>query len=330
VNSTTGLVVLASNFNTKTYWHADRPLGGTTAPVASFTASSTSGPAPLSVQFSDTSTGSPASWSWDFGDGGTADTQNATHVFNSAGSYTVTLTVTNGAGSDTSAGTTVTVGSSGSTSTGSIVVGATVSASSASSAGSVVVDRPAGVQAGDVLLAGVTVANNPSVTVAPSGWSTVTAPLSAGTQARVFAYYHVVSDPASEPASYSWTLSHSQPWSAGITDFRGVDTATPFDTAVSTRVQTGTVTSLSVPGVTTVTGGALLVGGVGKHSTTAGTTPPGGWAEAFDENTGQLAELASQSSSAAGATGTATWAFDSGSGSAAGWLTALRPAKTSV
>ena len=50
VNSTTGLVVLASNNVTKRYWFAYRTLGGTpppAAPVASFTASPTSGTAPL-------------------------------------------------------------------------------------------------------------------------------------------------------------------------------------------------------------------------------------------------------------------------------------------
>jgi PKD repeat protein len=71
------------------------------APVASFTASPTSGPAPLSVQFTDSSTGTPTSWSWAFGDGSTATEQNPLHRYLAAGTYTVTLTVANGAGSNT-------------------------------------------------------------------------------------------------------------------------------------------------------------------------------------------------------------------------------------
>ncbi|MEW1939569.1 PKD domain-containing protein, partial [Pseudarthrobacter sp. NPDC080037] len=72
VNSSTGIVVMASDNVAKTYWYSDRSLGtATTAPVASFTASPTSGTAPLNVSFTDTSTGSPTSWAWDFGDGGT-------------------------------------------------------------------------------------------------------------------------------------------------------------------------------------------------------------------------------------------------------------------
>jgi PKD repeat protein len=37
--------------------------------VATFSASSTSGNAPLKVTFTDRSTGIPTSWKWDFGDG---------------------------------------------------------------------------------------------------------------------------------------------------------------------------------------------------------------------------------------------------------------------
>ena len=38
------------------------------SPVASFSASTDSGKAPLTVRFNDQSTGSPTSWKWDFGD----------------------------------------------------------------------------------------------------------------------------------------------------------------------------------------------------------------------------------------------------------------------
>jgi PKD repeat protein len=74
---------------------------GTVAPVAAFTASPTSGTAPLSVQFTDQSTNTPTSWSWTFGDGGTSAVQNPLHTFTSPGTYTVTLTATNSAGNDT-------------------------------------------------------------------------------------------------------------------------------------------------------------------------------------------------------------------------------------
>jgi PKD repeat protein len=102
VNSTTGLVVMASNDSTAHYWHADESLGTpTSAPVASFTGTPTSGTAPLQVSFTDTSTGGPTSWSWSFGDGGTSTAQNPTHTYSAAGTYTVSLTASNAGGSNT-------------------------------------------------------------------------------------------------------------------------------------------------------------------------------------------------------------------------------------
>ncbi len=68
---------------------------------ADFTASPTSGSAPLSVQFTDTSAGEPTSWSWDFGGGGTSTEQNPVHTYIIPGTYTVTLTAENAHGSDT-------------------------------------------------------------------------------------------------------------------------------------------------------------------------------------------------------------------------------------
>jgi len=70
-------------------------------PVADFSASPTSGKAPLNVKFTDTSTGTPTKWKWDFGDGTTSTKQNPTHKYSKAGVYTVKLTVTNAAGSNT-------------------------------------------------------------------------------------------------------------------------------------------------------------------------------------------------------------------------------------
>jgi PKD repeat protein len=78
--------------------------GSTGPPNASFTASPTSGKAPVKVSFKDTSTNSPSKREWDFGDGSTSTSQNPSHTYDSAGNYTVTLTVTNGAGSDTATG----------------------------------------------------------------------------------------------------------------------------------------------------------------------------------------------------------------------------------
>ncbi|HEY3360701.1 MAG TPA: PGF-pre-PGF domain-containing protein [Methanosarcina sp.] len=71
-----------------------------TAPVADFTSNSTTGPRPLSVAFTDTSTGLPAFWAWDFGDGNKSAAQNPVHEYSSDGVYSVTLTVENSKGSN--------------------------------------------------------------------------------------------------------------------------------------------------------------------------------------------------------------------------------------
>ena len=73
---------------------------GVTAPVAAFTKSTATGTIPLTVQFTDTSSNTPTSWYWTFGDGGTSTTNNPSHTYTTAGTYTVQLTATNAGGSN--------------------------------------------------------------------------------------------------------------------------------------------------------------------------------------------------------------------------------------
>lgn len=70
------------------------------APVANFSATPTTGNAPLNVIFSDLTANTPTSWNWNFGDGGTSSLQNPSHTYNTAGTYTISLTATNTNGSD--------------------------------------------------------------------------------------------------------------------------------------------------------------------------------------------------------------------------------------
>lgn len=68
------------------------------SPVADFSY----GPQPAgineTVQFTDQSTGAPTSWMWDFGDKNTSSLQSPAHVYAAAGTYDVTLTVSNAMG----------------------------------------------------------------------------------------------------------------------------------------------------------------------------------------------------------------------------------------
>jgi len=69
-------------------------------PIAAFTASSTTITAGQSVQFTDQSTNNPTSWSWNFGDGSISTSNSPAHTYSTAGTYTVSLTVSNNYGSD--------------------------------------------------------------------------------------------------------------------------------------------------------------------------------------------------------------------------------------
>jgi PKD repeat protein len=107
------------------YWYFDYNLDGTvdrsfryggsndrivvgkwnsvSAPVADFTADRRSGTAPLTVTFTDQSNGTaPLTYAWDFTSDYEEDSNNAnpTFTYTTPGTYTVTLTATNIAGSD--------------------------------------------------------------------------------------------------------------------------------------------------------------------------------------------------------------------------------------
>ena len=86
--------------------------GGNVAPVANFT-SSVSG---LTVNFTDTSTdsdGSIAARSWNFGDGTTSTATNPGKTYSAAGTYSVSLTVTDNGGASNTRTSSVTVSSGG-------------------------------------------------------------------------------------------------------------------------------------------------------------------------------------------------------------------------
>ena len=74
-----------------------------TPPVASFTASTMSGEAPLTVNFTNTSTGDPTpTYSWSFGDGTGSTQTSPSHTYSAAGDYVVTLEASNSGGDDVS------------------------------------------------------------------------------------------------------------------------------------------------------------------------------------------------------------------------------------
>ncbi|HSC37871.1 MAG TPA: PKD domain-containing protein, partial [Chitinophagaceae bacterium] len=74
------------------------------APVVSFVPSATGGCFPLAINFTNNSTpgsGTIANYTWDFGDGNTGTMQNPGNTYNAAGTYNVSLQVTNSNGCST-------------------------------------------------------------------------------------------------------------------------------------------------------------------------------------------------------------------------------------
>jgi PKD repeat protein len=75
------------------------------APTVDFTASPTEGVVPLDVSFTSIVTTTPPgdptlAYLWRFGDAGTSALSDSVHTYAATGTYTVTLQVTNAAGSD--------------------------------------------------------------------------------------------------------------------------------------------------------------------------------------------------------------------------------------
>ncbi len=127
VNSTTGILILASDENTHNYLHNYLSIddGGTPPPnqqpVAAASASPASGTAPLNVNFSSSGShdpdGSISSYSWNFGDGSSSTQANPAHTYDNAGDFTAVLTVTDNQGATDNASVDISVSSSGSGST---------------------------------------------------------------------------------------------------------------------------------------------------------------------------------------------------------------------
>jgi PKD repeat protein len=121
-----------------------------------------------------------SSYQWDFGDGGSSSQADPTHTYASAGSYQVSLKVTDAGGASDTATQTIHVGSQG---TGIGYVGSDAAQGNALNLSATV---PSGVSAGDGLVLVTTVASDSVTATAPAGWTQVGQTTSKGTTSTIW------------------------------------------------------------------------------------------------------------------------------------------------
>ena len=188
---------------------------------------------------------------------------------------------------------------------------------------SLTIAKPAGVIAGDVMVASISARGNPNF-VAPAGWAPIRLDV-AGNVVRSAAYYRVAT--GSEGPSFTWTWSGIQNAAGGILAYSGVDTTTPVD-AHSGAASTSASSSIVAPPVTSTVAGTMLVG-LFATAQNATIVPPVGMSERFEalSSAGKYpvtAEAAEQSQAEPGSSGSRS-AAASRNARNVGQLVALRP-----
>ena len=178
--------------------------------------------------------------------------------------------------------------------------------------GNLTINKPTGTVQNNVMIAAIAVRPDTATITAPSGWTLVRKDTNASALPDQLNTYSKAAG-ASEPASYSWTISANSGAAGGILSFSGVNTASPIDVSGGQQV-TGTTTSMAAPSVNTTEVNTMLVTSYCVTSSgTAGSawTPPTGTTEAVDVSTASASAGESLGINyvvqiAAGATGTKT------------------------
>ena len=231
------------------------------APVANFSGAPTSGNAPLAVTFTDSSTNTPTSWAWSFGDTGTSTAQNPSHTYLNGGSYTVSLTATNAAGSDGETKTGYISVSAGSSTPTFVAAGAV-----ASNAAAITPALPAGIVTNDILLLFLETANQ-AISISNQNGGTWTAvassPQGTGTAGGTAATRLTVFWSRYNGAQGAPTTSDSGNHQVGrIIAVRGCATSgSPWDVTAG-GVEATVDTSGSIPGATTTVANTLVVAAI--------------------------------------------------------------------
>ena len=197
------------------------------------------------------------------------------------------------------------------------------STASTNSSKSLSVPRPAGVQTGDVLLAGISVGGAPASVTAPTGWTLIQVSAS-GSSIKQYVFRKVAG--AGEPASYTWSFPSKYGIAAETLAYSGVSTASPVD-VFGAQVNARS-SSITAPSLSAGAPGELLVGFFGTAAATSVNPATGMLERAERSSSGSkktTLEAADDALDVSGATGIRT-ASASVSAVNIGQVIVLRPA----
>jgi PKD repeat protein len=242
-------------------------IGANVLPVAAFTTSCGGLSCTVDGTSSSDFDGTIASYAWTFGDGQSGTGPTLTHAYGAAGTYTVTLTVTDNRGGTASTTKQVTV------SQPATAIAFRGAANSNANATTATVPVPAAVQAGDGLVLTATV-NADTVTVSdPAGWTRLDTATTTGIQTVLWTKVATAAD-ASAPVSV--TLGGTVKTSLTVGAWSGTSATSPV-AAFAHRVDTTTTASHTTPAATVATPGSWVVSywADKSSSTTAWTAPAG-------------------------------------------------------
>ncbi len=204
------------------------------------------------------------------------------------------------------------------------------SSSAASSAPTTVltIARPAGVMAGDVLVAHVTARLSTSGRItAPDGWTLVRRDVNVVPYASLTQEVYVRVAGSSEPSSFRWTFSARVGVGGAIMAYSGVDAGSPV-LASSGRFSASTK-SMAAPSVAASVAGATVVAFYGNNGGRS-TTPAPGTVERVDISGSGSSRVSIEVADAlpvsTGETGDLTAISGSRNSSSIGQLVVLRPA----
>lgn len=136
--------------------------------------------------------------------------------------------------------------------------------------------RPVTVMAGDVLVATIAMGNTGSLSqpmfTAPAGWTLVRR-LDNGNATTLAVYWHLAG--SSEPSMYTWTFDLSIEGEGWLSDYAGVDPASPVDVEKG-AVVVQSLSAYSAPALTTLSANDVVLGSFASHANVASnwTAPP--------------------------------------------------------